>query len=139
MMKTYTELSKLQTFKDRFEYLKLSGGVGQETFGFDRYLNQKFYNLPEWKRVRREVILRDAGCDLGLDGYEIGGKVYIHHMNPITQKDILRRDDSILDPEFLICVSHETHNALHYGSIEMLYPELVERQEGDTTLWKRHI
>lgn len=132
----YSELIKLGTFKERFEYLRLDGEVGASTFGFDRYLNQVFYNSPEWKRVRCEVILRDNGCDLGMPGYEIDRHVIIHHMNPIKQKDILDRSSEIYNPEFLICVSHDTHNAIHYGDEHLLRTDPVIRRPGDTCLWK---
>ena len=131
----YSELKGLQTFQERFEYLKLKGAVGEDTFGFDRYLNQMFYNNPNWQRVRDIVIIRDNGCDLGVPEHEIFGKIYIHHMNPITQTDILERNPDIMDPEFLICVSHRTHNAIHYGDeIPMLEP--IVRTPNDTCPWK---
>lgn len=133
-MKTYDELSKLSTFKERFEYLKIPGAVGIETFGFDRYLNQTLYKSPEWKRVRREVIIRDNGCDLGCDDREIGGRIIVHHMNPLTEKDILNRNPAVFDPNNLVCVSIDTHNAIHYnGRVEEdICPK---RQKGDTKLW----
>ena len=111
----YSELILLPTFKERFDYLRLDGVVGEDTFGFDRYINQQFYHSWEWKRIRDHVILRDNGCDLGVDGYYIRGQVYIHHLNPIDAKDILRHSEMLIDPEYLICVSRETHNAIHYG------------------------
>lgn len=133
--KSYSELTSFSTFLDRYRYLKLGGRIGEETFGFDRYLNQTLYKSPEWRRVRDEVIIRDNGCDLGLDGYEIYGKILIHHINPITQRMIQDRDPEIFDLENLICVSHNTHNAIHYGD-ESLLPILpVERYKGDTKLW----
>lgn len=132
--KTYSELCKLKTFKERFEYLKLGDKIGQETFGAERYLNQIFYHSPEWKRIRREVILRDNGNEFGLDGYPIYGKTFIHHMNPISKEDILERLDEIMVPEYLVCVSFDVHNAIHYG-IEPINPDPVERREGDTKLW----
>lgn len=128
-------MRRLKTFRDRYDYLKLSGGVGIETFGADRYLNQDFYRSKEWRRVRDEVIIRDNGCDLGMPGYEIYDRIYIHHMNPITAEDILDRNEDILNPEFLICVSFDTHNAIHFSD-ESLLPKLpVERRPGDTKLW----
>lgn len=137
--KTYSELITLPTFKQRFDYLKLNGIVGKETFGFDRYLNQKFYRLPEWKRVRREVILRDNGCDLGMEDHEIpnGEKIYVHHMNPIAIKDIQNKLDWILDPEYLICVMGNTHQAIHYGDESLLYSnEPIVRRPNDTIPWR---
>lgn len=136
-MKTYSELVKLQTFEERFEYLKLDGLVGEDTFGFDRYLNQVFYSSPEWKRIRREVILRDNGCDLGIKGREIDKGIIIHHMNPIRPKDIVDRSDEILNPEYLISVTHDTHNAIHYGDKTRLRSDPVERKPFDTCPWKR--
>lgn len=134
-IRTFSELKRLKTFKDRFYYLQLKGAVGQSTFGADRYLNQALYRSKEWKKVRDEVIIRDNGCDLGIEGYEIFDRIYIHHMNPITLEQIEDRDMSILDPEFLICVSFDTHNAIHFGD-ESLLPKLpIERKPGDTTLW----
>jgi hypothetical protein len=136
MTKTYTELSKLSSFKDRFNYLRLDGTVGEETFGFDRYTNQIFYKSREWADVRRQVIIRDNGCDLGCDGYEIHGKILIHHMNPISLNDIRYRTDLLLNPEYLISTVLQTHNAIHYGD-ESLLPELpVERTLNDTCPWK---
>ena len=120
MLKCYSELLRLTTFKERYEYLRLDGVVGEETFGFDRYLNQIFYNSQEWKDIRRKIIIRDNGCDLGLDGYEIRGKILIHHMNPIRQQDILLRTDLVLNPEYLIATTLSTHNAIHYGDEKLL-------------------
>lgn len=136
-IKTYSELCKLKDFKDRYEYLRLSGVVGEATFGFDRYLNQIFYRSQKWKSIRDFVIIRDNGCDLGIEGYEISGKILIHHMNPITLKDIEKESEFLLDPEFLICVSLNTHNAIHYGD-ESLLPLLpIERCKNDTCPWKK--
>lgn len=136
-MRTYSDLSKLPTFEERFRYLQLSGSVGTETFGFERYLNQRFYSSSEWKRARDTVILRDNGCDLGVQDRIIGGKVIIHHMNPVTRDDILSQSDLILNPEYLICVSPTTHNAIHYGDENLLVPSIVvERRPGDTCPWK---
>lgn len=139
-MRTYSELSKLQTFEERFRYLELKGMVGQETFGYDRWLNQRFYRSPEWKHVRDLVILRDNGCDLGIDDRSIYGRVLIHHMNPIRQQDITGLTEILMDPEYLITVSHETHNAIHYGDESLIVPsEPVERSPFDTCPWKRSL
>lgn len=135
-MRTYTQLIKLPTFEERFEYLKLDGTVGEDTFGFDRYLNQIFYRSPEWKRVRDEVIIRDNGCDLGIPGHEIYGRILIHHMNPIAVKDILDRADILLNPEYLISTVHRTHNAIHYGNINLLPKGPIVRTPNDTCPWK---
>lgn len=135
MIRTYKDLRTLETFEERFEYLKLGGNVGRETFGFDRYMNQRFYTSPQWKRVRNIVINRDNGCDLGVPGYEIFDKVYIHHINPMRRDDLIHGSEDILDPEFLITTTHETHNAIHYGSADRLTKVYTERQAGDTKLW----
>lgn len=136
-IRTYSELSRLDSFKDRYNYLRLSGSVGKETFGFDRYLNQVFYRSQKWKALRDIVIVRDNGCDLGVEGYEIHGKIIIHHLNPITIKDIERESDFLLNPEFLICTTHNTHNAIHYGD-EGLLPSLpIQRTQYDTCPWRR--
>lgn len=138
MIRTYSELIKLDSFIERYRYLKLSGKVGADTFGFDRWLNQMFYKTPEYRKVRREVILRDNGCDLGDPNFEISGRVIIHHMNPITQTDILKRSEFALDPEYMICVSHGTHNAIHYGDESQLpIVDIVERYPNDQAPWKR--
>ena len=136
--RTYSELITLPTFKERFNYLKLNGYIGEQTFGFDRYLNQKFYRLPEWKRIRREVILRDNGCDLGMVDREIppGVRIIVHHMNPIAVKDIANKLDWILDPEYLICTMKITHDAIHYGDENLLYADPIERMPNDTTPWR---
>lgn len=136
-MRTYTELITFPTFEERFNYLKLDGKIGEETFGFDRYLNQVLYRSSEWKTLRRDMILRDNGCDLGLNGHEIFGRVYIHHMNPITLNQIERRDHDILNPEFLICVSQRTHNAIHYGDENLLPKDPVIRRPNDMCPWKQ--
>ena len=134
-MRTYTELKDICGFTDRIEYLRLKGSVGFDTFGFDRYLNQRFYHSTEWRRIRNYVISRDDGCDLGCPDRPIPGRIYIHHMNPITVDDIDQATDNLLNPEYLICVSHDTHNAIHYGT-EVKEPEVVlERTPGDTALW----
>ena len=136
-IKTYSELSQLPTFKERYRYLKLNGQVGESTFGFDRYLNQVFYRSQKWKFIRDQVIIRDNGCDLGVDGHDIHGRVLIHHMNPITIDDIRNESDFLLDPEFLICVTHNTHNAIHYGDESLLITTPVERTKNDTCPWRR--
>lgn len=136
MIRTYSELIKLPTFKERFEYLSLKGCVGKETFGWERYINQAFYRSKEWKDVRNFVIVRDCGCDLGIPGREIPDRILIHHMNPILPKDIALSNDFILDPEYLICTTHNTHEAIHYGSEELLISEPVERTPNDTCPWK---
>lgn len=135
-IKTYSELIRLSTFEDRFRYLSLHGKVGLDTFGFDRYFNQKFYRSAEWRRVRNQVIVRDGACDLGVEGREIPGKVIIHHMNPFTIDDLTGENAlDLLNPEYLICVSHETHNAIHYGDENFLPEIFVERKPGDTCPW----
>lgn len=134
-IKRYSELSRLYTFDERLAYLKLGGGVGRATFGFDRYINQRFYSSREWKSVRNHVIARDNGCDLGIPGYEINVELLIHHMNPLSPDDILHGDGGMLDPEFLITTTHNTHNAIHYG-LDDPYPKVVlERTPEDTKLW----
>lgn len=135
MIRSYTDLSRIQSFDDRYEYLKLNGSVGRSTFGFDRYMNQKFYTSTQWRHVRDLVIARDVGMDLGVDGYEIYDRITIHHMNPMTTGDIEEGDSSILDPEFLITTTHKTHNAIHYGDSSLLSRLPVSRQPGDTKLW----
>lgn len=133
--RTYSELRRLSTFEERFEYLKLGGSVGRSTFGFDRYVNQKFYASGEWKSARREVILRDNGCDLAIQGREIHVDLLVHHMNPISVEDIIGRKDWVLNPEYLITTTKETHNAIHFGT-DLRYPPVVqERSPGDTKLW----
>lgn len=135
----YTELSKLKNFEERFRYLQLSGKVGAETFGFDRYVNQKFYKSAEWKKVRDKVILRDNGYDLGVEGHDIFGRILIHHMNPIAVTDIEHRTEILLNPEYLICVSHMTHNAIHYGDESLLIQAPKERKPNDTCPWKKEV
>lgn len=137
IIRTYTELSRLPSFEERYRYLRLTGQVGKETFGFDRYLNQVFYRSQRWKRIRDEVILRDNGCDLGVKGYEIHGRIIIHHMNPITLEDIERESIYLLDPEFLICTVHNTHNAIHYGDENLLITAPIERTKYDTCPWRK--
>lgn len=134
-IRSYSELRRLDTFEDRYDYLQLRGEVGKSTFGFDRYMNQRFYTSREWKQIRNQVIARDEGMDLGVDGYEIYDRIVIHHMNPMTVNDIAHSDDSILDPRYLITTTHRTHNAIHYGDRSLLPQPLVERHRGDTRLW----
>lgn len=135
MIRRYSELRRLDTFEDRFEYLKLRGGVGEKTFGFERYLNQQFYRSTEWRRTRQIVIARDNGLDLGFEGYEIYDRIIIHHMNPMTIEDVESGSDDILNPEYLITTTHMTHNAIHYGDIGLLPKPLIARAPGDTKLW----
>lgn len=133
---TYKELSRLKTFEERFEYLKQGAMIGEETFGSSRYLNQTFYKSKEWLAFRNEIIIRDDGCDLGIKDRPIGGRIILHHLNPITERDIIDRAESLFDPENLICVSHSTHNALHFGDISLTDPtNVIERKPGDTKLW----
>ena len=135
--RSYTELSALKTFEERFRYLQLNGVVAEETFGFDRIINQKFYRSPEWKRIRDHVIIRDNGCDLGVEDHEIFGRVVIHHMNPVRLKDFDELSDILLNPEYLICTTHVTHNAIHYGDESLLIQEPIERSKNDTCPWKK--
>lgn len=135
-IRCYSELKTLPSFEERFRYLKMDSTVGKETFGRDRYLNQVLYTSPEWRHIRNQIILRDNGCDLGVDGYEIHGRILVHHLEPITAEDILSRSPKIFDPENLICVTHTTHNAIHFGD-ENLIPRVVhERRQNDTCPWK---
>lgn len=134
-IRTYSELIQLATFKERWEYLALRGEVGADTFGFDRFLNQNFYHSPEWRRARRDAIVRDSGCDLGLREREIFDSHYVHHMNPMTVRDLDEGNPDIINLEYLITVSHSTHNAIHYGDENLLPPPFVERKPGDTRLW----
>ena len=136
--RTYKELIRIPSFEERFQYLKLTGRVGEDTFGFDRYLNQQFYKSIEWRQVRDFVIARDLGCDLGINDREIHGQILVHHMNPIAVKDILDSTDILLNPNYLICCSKLTHNALHYGDVNLLVSSvLTERHKNDTCPWKR--
>ena len=135
-MRNYRELSRLKTFDERFEYLKIGGLVGESTFGFERYLNQTLYNSSKWRRLRNQIIIRDNGCDLGVEGYEIQGIIIVHHMNPISVDDLKDFSDDIFNPEYLICVSLTTHNAVHYGDKSLIPQEPVERRPGDTCPWK---
>lgn len=132
----YEELALRTDFNARFRYAVLGGAIGVETFGYDRFLNQKFYASKEWKDVRREVIIRDNGCDLGIPGREIHDKVLVHHMNPISVRDLVEFNPDILNPDFLVCVSTRTHNAIHFGDESQLPRELIERRPGDTLLWR---
>jgi hypothetical protein len=134
-MKTYTELSKFTTFEDRFEYLRLGGSVGRSTFGFDRWINQNFYQSRHWKDARQFVIVRDDGCDLGISGYEIYADILVHHINPMAVDDILHGEDWIFDPEYLITTTKPTHNAIHYGDASLLPKPMTVRRAGDTKLW----
>lgn len=136
-IKTYSEISLLKTFEERFRYLQLNGVVGEETFGFDRFINQAFYRSQEWKSIRDFVIIRDSGCDLGIDGHDIYSKVFIHHMNPILPRDIETKSDLLLNPEYLITTTLDTHNAIHYGDESLLVTAPVERSRNDTCPWKK--
>ena len=135
--KCYTELSKLTTFNERFNYLKLDGIVGEETFGYDRILNQLLYKSKKWRKVRDKVLIRDNGGDLGLEDYPINGRAIIHHMNPITVEDVLNDKPEIFDPEYLITVSNSTHNAIHFSNENNLQKDLIERTQNDTCLWRK--
>lgn len=135
-IKTYSELITIPTFEERFEYLQLKGSVGKDTFGYDRHLNQVLYRSPEWKRLRNQIIIRDGGCDLACEGYDINSKVLIHHLNPITVEDVLARSRKVFDPNNLICVSHNTHNAIHYGDVDLLVTGPIIRTKNDTCPWR---
>lgn len=136
-IRTYSELIKLPTFEDRYKYLRLRGVVGEETFGFDRFINQDFYRSREWKAIRDFIIVRDNGYDLAMEGYDIHGKVIIHHMNPITIKDIQENSAFLMEPEYLISTTLSTHNAIHYGDESLLVKEPVIRSKNDTCPWKQ--
>ena len=136
MNRTYRECMQFTTFQERYRYLQIGGRVGKETFGFDRYLNQMLYRTPEWKRFRRDMIVRDNGCDLGCEGYEIYGNVLVHHINPITVEDVINRNPCVFDPNNVICTSLNTHNAIHYGDETLLITEPVIRKLNDTCPWK---
>lgn len=136
IIRTYSELIKLPTFEERYRYLRLGGRVGEDTFGFDRYLNQIFYKSDEWKSVRDFVIIRDNGCDLAMEGREIPSRILVHHMNPISVDDIVRRSEILLDPEFLVCTIKNTHDAIHYGDESLLFTMPTERRKNDTCPWK---
>lgn len=135
MIRAYSELERLRSFEERFDYLRLHGDVGRSTFGFDRYINQKFYKSAEWKNARDFVIVRDNGCDLGIIGYEIHSGALIHHINPMTRDDVIHSESWIFDPEYLITTTHRTHNAIHYSDESLLPKVVIARQKGDTKLW----
>lgn len=135
-IKTYSELITIPTFEERFEYLQLKGSVGKDTFGYDRYLNQILYSSPEWKRLRNQIIIRDNGCDLACEGYDIRSRVLIHHLNPITVDDVVARGRKVFDPNNLVCVTHNTHNAIHYGDASLLVTGPVVRTKNDTCPWR---
>lgn len=138
MIRCYSDLIKMDTFEDRFNYLSLHGRVGQDTFGYERYLNQMLYKNYKWRHLRNQIIIRDNGCDLALEGYDIHDKIYIHHMNPITAEDIENNSEYLWNPEFLICVSFSTHNAIHYGDTNYLNRnKVIERSPNDTIPWKQ--
>jgi len=135
-IRTYRELSRLNSFDERFLYLKLNGIVGESTFGYDRYLNQILYKTKRWREARDVVIIRDRGCDLGVDGYDIHSRILIHHMNPISIEDVEEERDCVFDPELLITTTLNTHNAIHYGNEELIYKSLIERKKNDTCPWR---
>ena len=135
-IRTYSELIAFPTFEERFKYLQLNGQVGESTFGFDRYMNQVFYRSQKWKSIRDFVIIRDCGCDLGIEGYDIHGKIIIHHMNPLSMRDIETESDFLLNPDYLICTTHNTHNAIHYGDENLLVTAPVERTKNDPCPWR---
>jgi hypothetical protein len=139
MDRTYSELSQYDTLVERFRYLALRGRVGDATFGWERLINQRFYQSREWRQIRNHVIHRDEGCDLGVPGYEIHSRIYIHHMNPMTSRDIRYNNEDILNPEFLISTTHQTHNAIHYGDENQLPRLFVDRRPGDTTPWSNRV
>lgn len=133
---TYSELCQLGTFEERYRYLRLNGSVGNTTFGFDRWLNQRFYKDPEWIALRRDIIIRDLGCDLGISDRDICGPIMVHHMNPITKEDIIYRSEFLLNPEYLICCSDNTHKAIHYGDESLLVLAPIVRSRNDTCPWR---
>lgn len=135
-IKSYSELITIPTFEERFEYLQLKGSVGKDTFGYDRYLNQVLYHSPEWKKLRNQIIIRDCGCDLACEGYEIYGRILIHHLNPITVDDVLDRSRKVFDPNNLVCITHNTHNAIHYGDASLLVTGPIVRTKNDTCPWR---
>ena len=137
MCRCYSELFLLPTFKERYDYLRLGGTVGKETFGYDRYLNQILYTSVEWRNFRRQIIIRDNGCDLGCDGFELFSRILVHHINPITAEDVLNRSPIVFDPENVITTSHNTHQAIHYSDEGILIPDPIERKPNDTCPWKR--
>jgi len=134
-VRTYSELRRFDTFEERYEYLRLGGGVGESTFGFDRYINQAFYRSSLWKQVRNQVIVRDNGCDLGILDYPINGSLLVHHINPMSIDDLIHHEEWVLNPEYLITTTHDTHNAIHYGDQSLLKKPFTPRQMGDTKLW----
>ena len=134
-VRTYSELRRFDTFEERYEYLRLGGGVGESTFGFDRYINQQFYRSTLWKQVRNQVIVRDNGCDLGILDYPINGSLLVHHINPMSVDDLIHHEEWVLNPEYLITTTHDTHNANHYGDQSLLKKPFTPRQMGDTKLW----
>lgn len=135
-IRRYSELIRLSTFEERFNYLRLIGEVGKDTFGFDRYLNQLFYKSKEWEKIRNDIILRDNGWDLGIRDLEIPGRIYIHHINPLTKEDILNKTEYLLNPEYLICTSFDTHQAIHYGNTDRLPRGPIIRTKNDTCPWR---
>ncbi len=135
-LRSYSELKRLPTFKERYEYLRIGGLVGESIFGFERFLNQALYTSQRWRLLRNQIIVRDNGCDLGVEGYDIYDKIIIHHMNPLTREQLREPDDSMFDPEYLICVSDNTHKAIHYGDASLLRQEYVPRRPNDTCPWK---
>ena len=136
ILRRYSELKRLPTFEERYEYLRIGGLIGESTFGFERFLNQALYTSQRWRLLRNKIIIRDNGCDLGIEGHDIYDKIIIHHMNPLTREQMQDPDESIFDPEFLICVSHNTHNAIHYGDASLLTKEYIPRRPNDTCPWK---
>lgn len=136
MIRLYSELIRLSTFEERYKYLRLAGIVGEDTFGFDRYLNQVLYHSGQWSEVRNRVIIRDNGCDLGIPDRQIADRIIVHHMNPLSIQDVTDRNEDIFNPEFLICVSHNTHNAIHFGDENLLTKLPIERRPNDTCLWR---
>lgn len=136
MIRCYSDLKQIDSFKERYLYLKLHGKVGEETFGFDRWMNQSLYKSQKWRKTRREIIIRDNGCDLGVDGFELDNYIMVHHINPITLEDIEEERDVIFDPENLICCSSRTHKAIHFGDESLLPKEPIIRRAGDTCLWR---
>ncbi len=136
IIRRYSELIRLPTFEERYEYLRIAGQVGKDTFGFDRYLNQLFYKSKEWEHLRDDIIVRDNGCDLAIPGLEIPGKIYIHHINPLTKEDILNKTEFLLNPEYLVCTSYDTHQAIHYGNTDRLPRGPIIRTKNDTCPWR---
>lgn len=135
-IRTYSELITIPTYEERFRYLQLNGQVGIETFGFDRWLVETFYHSQKWKHIRNEIIIRDLGCDMACDGYEIHGRIIIHHMNPLLKEDVIDMTEYLTNPDFLVCVTHDTHNAIHYGDSNLLQKAPIERKPNDTCPWR---